>query len=123
MDGSPSSSQELVDGLNFRVIQGKQKKSRVIVQDNYCYTVERTDTLKNGQGTVFYLRCKYSQTCPGRAVIKGNLLEVSNQDRLHECSATEGASLSKIASQELLTTMKKRAAQEGTTFFVSVKQL
>lgn len=100
-------------GINFRIIQGKQSNSRVIVQNNFCYILDKTTTIYDDQ--VVYVKCKYS-TCPARGIIKEDMLEVRKD---HTCHSNNGHSLSRIAVQEVLSKMKRRAATEGTSFFVS----
>ena len=110
---------DLQDGLNFRVIQGKHANSKLIVQDEFAFVVEKYDTSR-ASGPVMYIKCRYS-SCPARGVIKNNILEIKNVERNeHTCVRTDGASLAKIAVQELLNKMKNRAATEGTTFYVSI---
>ena len=119
MTSSSPTRPDLKDGLNFRVIQGKQANSKLIVQDQFSFVVEKYDTSK-ASGPVMYVKCRYA-SCPTRGVIKNNILEIRNVDRnQHTCVRTDGASLTKIAVQELTTKMKNRAATEGTTFYVSL---
>jgi len=105
----------LTPGFNFRIIQGKQHNSRIIVQDNFCYILERQTTVAD-EPTVHYVKCKYP-SCPARGIIKANSLQVRKE---HTCDRENGQSLSKIAVQEVMTRMKRRAATEGTTFYVSI---
>jgi hypothetical protein len=110
---------ELTDGDNFRVIQGKQFKSKIIVQGSFCYLVEKTEQNANDE-LVFYLKCQVAQ-CPARATIKDKFLVVSNQDRnQHDCHEVAGQNLNKVMVTEALGKMKKRAAAEGTSFYVSI---
>ena len=104
------------DGQNFRVIQGTRKNSKVFVQDNFLYILDKTeeDTL--------YLKCKYSHTCQARAIVKENILTTPNIDKTpHNCEGQQQVSLIKLAAAEILTKMKKRASTEGTSLYVSLK--
>ena len=120
---SSSSRPSITDGDNYRVIRGKKATSKVIVYEDKCYLIEKPGVEKNsGEALpqpVFYLKCKYSPTCQARAVIRKNKLEIKSTDKLHTCQETNGASLDKIAVQEALNKMKRRAREEGSTFYVS----
>ena len=109
-----TSNPSLKDGQNFRVIQGTRKNSKVFVQDNFLYILDKTeeDTL--------YLKCKYSHTCQARAIVKENILTTPNIDKTpHNCEGQQQVSLIKLAAAEILTKMKKRASTEGTSLYVS----
>ena len=116
----PAPAPPLTDGDNYRLASGKQKNSRLIVSGNYVYKLNKTEATKGDeQNATYYLECKY-ETCLARAIIKGGHLTAPSQDRIpHSCEANEGAGLDKIAGQEVLNNMKRRAGSEATTFWVS----
>ena len=110
---SLSASRNFNDGQNYRVIQGTRRNSRIFVQDNFLYILDKIED------STTYLKCKY-ETCSARAVIKDQVLSTPNLERApHCCEGRQQLSLVKLASIEALTKMKKRAATEGTSLFVS----
>lgn len=112
-------SSSLKDGLNFRVTQGKHSNSKIIIQEPFSFVVEKFDSSRATGDSIVYVKCRYA-SCPARAVIKNNFLEVKNPDRNgHTCPRTDGAGLNKIRVDELKNKMKKRAMSEGTSFYVS----
>jgi len=121
---SPSASWagKLTDGENYRVIRGKKSNSNIIVSDDILYLIEKTVPDKNGEDPitptyVYYLKC-HDPNCLGRANIRKNVLRFKTEGKPHTCQ-DERSNLDKIAVQEALTRMKKRAQQEGTSCFVS----
>jgi len=118
MAGS-SGAPPLTDGENYRVTQGKQKNSRLIVHENFVYKLDKTELTRGDEvNCKYYLQCKY-QSCPARAIIKNGFLSAPSQDRIpHTCVETEGAGSDKIAAQDVLNRMRTRAGFEATTFWV-----
>ena len=122
--GSTSSSWasgKITDGENYRVIRGHKANSKIIVSGDKSYTIEKSTLDKSATNSleyIYYLRCK-DHDCLARAVIKKKVLEVKVSDlRRHTCNE-RGSGLDKIAVQEALNRMKKRAREEGTTYYVS----
>ena len=110
---------DLKDGTNFRVIQGKHAGSKLIVNGKFSYRISKSEYNRGSQEVVHYLVCKYGP-CLAKAVIKTNTLEMSASQSHHTCDVDCGASTAKITAAKLLTKMKTRAANEGTTFSVSI---
>ena len=108
---------ELKDGENFRVIQGQKAKSKVVVHENYCFLVEKSDRNVRNKPVV-YLKCQIA-SCPARAVIKDNHLTLSTERGRHDCNETAAFNLHKITVQEVLAKMKNRASKEGGSYLVS----
>ncbi len=99
-------------------MQGKRANSKLIIHERYTYILDKTD-VRNNEVT-HYVRCKY-HTCPARAVIKNSQLKRKPEDEdRHTCAANEGAGYNKILMQEALTRMKKRAAREASSYYVSI---
>ena len=124
--GSASTSStwtsKLEDGENYRVIRGKKANSKIIVSGDKCYLVEKTTPDKSATGEVrniYYLKC-HDPDCLGRAVIKKKVLELKTTDNKRHTCQEAGAGLDKIAIQEALNRMKKRAREEGSTYYVRI---
>ena len=115
-------SAELTEGLNYRLIQGQRTDSKLVICNGYSYLLNKRDFTDAGTKVTFYMRCKHP-SCTARAIIKNGMLTMKpddgDVDALHQCKATEGQSQESIRKQELLSTMKRRAAREGSTYYVS----
>ena len=102
-------------GSNYRIIPGKQKKSRIYVKEPFTYIVDKSfssiDTV--------YLRCR-SKTCSARAVIVNNFLRMPDDRSNHSCNENESLSLARITALELVGKMKMRAELETASFYVSL---
>jgi len=124
--GSSSSwSGNLSDGQNYRVIRGKKANSKIIVSGDKCYLIEKiTADRSSGESgeNIYYLRCQ-DDNCLARAIIKKKVLEVKvSEQKRHTCNES-GSLLDKIAVQEALNRMKKRARVEGSTYYVSIEYI
>lgn len=106
-----SYTEDLVDGINYRVMPGKQANSKLVVKGGLCYKLDKKAVLKSGQ-MVLYLKCKYS-TCKGRAMIIERHLK-TNEDTEHTCPK-DGANTAHWRALECLTIMKERASREAST--------
>lgn len=110
---------ELIEGINYRLIQGQRGASKLIINNNYSYLVEKHDFIEGGTRLVFYIKCRH-KSCSARGTIKAGVLELSRGKDVHTCERVEGQSSEAIVVQELLTSMKKRAAREGSSYRVSM---
>ena len=119
---SPSwASGKITDGENYRVIRGQKANSKIIVSGDKSYLIEKSTLDKSAAESleyIYYLKCK-DPDCLARAVIKKKVLEVKVSDLKRHTCTDRGAGLDKIAVQEALNRMKKRAREEGTTYYVS----
>ena len=117
---SSSWSGKIVDGENYRVIRGKKENSNIIVSGDKSFLIEKSALDKNTDDPlsatpIFYLKC-YVPKCLGRATIKKGVLRNKTDGKPHMCDRSQ---LDKIAVQEAINRMKKRAREEGTSPFVS----
>lgn len=105
-----SYTQDLVDGVNYRVINGKRLNSKLVVTGGRCYTLDKKCIQKSGV-LVQYLKCKY-KTCKGRASITGRRLTTNTDpEHAHNCQ-DHGSNTSHWRALECLHIMKERAAKE-----------
>ena len=111
---SSASRQPIRDGQNFRVIQGSRKNSKIFVQDNFLYVLDKSEE------DTHYLKCKYNPNCQARAIVKDGYLTTPNVDKTpHTCEGQQQVSFVKLTAVEVLNRMKKRASSEGTSLYVS----
>ena len=111
---SSASRQPIRDGQNFRVIQGSRKNSKIFVQDNFLYVLDKSEE------DTHYLKCKYNPNCQARAIVKDGYLTAPNVDKTpHNCEGQQQVSFVKLTAVEVLNRMKKRASSEGTSLYVS----
>ena len=111
---SSASRQAIRDGQNFRVIQGSRKNSKIFVQDNFLYVLDKSEE------DTHYLKCKYNPNCQARAIVKDGYLTAPNVDKTpHNCEGQQQVSFVKLTAVEVLNRMKKRASSEGTSLYVS----
>lgn len=121
---SSSSSQsylaDLKDGVNFHVIPGKHSKSKLIIKDDFAYTVDKKVLLKEETGKyMFYIRCKFKD-CKVRGTIKKDFLSLSDTS-VHTCQAGGSAvGKSKWLAQAALARMRHRACTEPSSYDVSI---
>jgi hypothetical protein len=116
--GGQGGKPPITEGHNYRLITGQRKNSKLVVCDNYSYLLEKTEVYENGTKVVHYLKCKHP-SCNARAAIKNQVLGMKEGRHVHSCQRVEGQSSESIRVQELQTTMKRRAAREGSTYHVS----
>lgn len=116
--GTPGSSRPTLEpGENYRIIQGRQARSKLVIHDRYTYVLDRAD---RKDGLKFYMRCKF-RSCPGRAIIRNNKLKRRPDDGTdhHTCVRSEAAGYGSIMRQEVLNRMKQRAMLEASSYYVS----
>ena len=117
---SPSWAGKIENGDNYRVIRGKKSNSNIIVAGDKCYRIEKTTPDKSSEEMVryvYYLRCQ-DHNCLGTALIRTNILTEKTSDLKRHTCGDQNSTLDKIAIQEALNRMKKRAREEGTTYYV-----
>jgi len=114
---TPKPQLEAGPGANYRIVEGKRSNSKLVVKDAYTYLIDKID-VRNGEVT-YYLKCK-TQSCIARALIKNEVFKTKPEDEdRHTCGLTEAANYDQLSKQEALNRMKRRAAREASTYFVS----
>ena len=98
----------LEEGINYHVIPGKQKNSKLFVRGDLVYKLDKAI------GNIRYLSCKFP-SCHVRCSIKNNFLTTNEVD--HSCR-NEGASAALWTALACQGRMKLRAEREGTSFQV-----
>lgn len=106
-----ASNTSLCDGVNYTVVPGKQKGSKIVIHEDYGYIVEKSQ-VRDGR-TKRYLKCKFSG-CAGRAVIEGKVLTVRNTpSRIHTCKLDNNVDRGLWRSREVFRKMKDLAETEN----------
>jgi len=111
---------ELDDGVNYRIIPGKLRLSKIVVCGKYGYLVDRKKDCKDSNPK-FYLKCKFPR-CKARGFIKNKFLTLQrdNNDHPHTCDLDGGGACeARWAALSALARMKERALKERSTFEVS----
>ena len=103
----------LQEGVNYRLIPGKHKNSKLIIVGNYAYKLEKLD--KN----VLYLFCKFP-SCKARAKIKGNVFYSTSGSKVPHTCQSRGACAEFWEAHEALSRMKYRAELETTSYRVTI---
>jgi len=107
----------LQDGINYRVIPGKQQGSKIVIHQKYGYTVnKRVKDPKSGK-PLYYLKCKYT-SCHAKGYVRNNYFAFNPDANPHTCEG-EGASAARWFAAAALARMKERATKENSTFEVS----
>lgn len=108
-----STTASLSNGVNFTVVPGKQKGSKIVVHDNYGYIVEKTQ-VRDGR-TKRYMKCKFSG-CAARAVIDGNVLTLrTSATRIHTCNLENSVDRALWRSREVFKKMKEMAETQNAS--------
>ena len=102
-------SPTLEEGINYHVIPGKQKNSKLYVKGDFAYKLDKQ------VGNIRYLVCKFP-SCSVRCSIKNSFL-TTNSEVDHTCRH-EGASAAMWTALACQGRMKLRAEREGTSFQV-----
>ena len=114
---------DLVDGVNYRIIPGKLMHSKIVVKGKYGYLVDRKK-VENDSKPKFYVKCKFPR-CNARGFIKDKFLTLPTGkfNQPHTCDL-DGAGPSEAywSAQAALARMKERAANETTSFEVSINK-
>ena len=108
---------ELQDGVNYRIIPGKHLASKLVIHNNFGYSINKRAFDKESKKAIFYLKCKY-KSCKARAFIRNNYCGFNEDNHPHTCQG-EGASPARWYAQAALARMKERAIKETSTFDVS----
>jgi len=114
MESSPSTS----SALNYRIVPGKHKDSKIYVKEPFTYVHDRTTKNPIDNQIVLYLKCR-SPTCPARAILTDGFLSTAGSKHQHNCNDSESAGMAKITAMEISSKMKMRAELEMTSFHVS----
>lgn len=104
--------------LNFRVIAGKHRNSKIYVKEPYTYVIDRSSKSSQESKSSIYLKCRIP-SCPARAHIVDGFLNTSVSRQGHSCNESESSGMAKISSLEVASKMKTRAELEMTGYWVS----
>lgn len=113
-----SNGVDLLSGLNFKVIQGKQANSKLVIVGEFAYLLDHPREQSPG---VLYIRCKFAKVagCKVRGKIENQFATIFNMDTIgHSCNGE--ASPMRWRAQEAMNRMKERAANETSTLDVSI---
>ena len=101
-------SPNLEEGVNYHIIPGKQKNSKLFIKGNFAYKLDKAI------GNVRYIVCKLP-SCHVRCIIKNSFLTTTEGN--HSCRS-EGASAAFWTALACQGRMKLCAEREGTSFKV-----
>jgi len=101
-------------GLNYRVIPGKQRNSKIYVKEPFTYVMDRWAQNPVDKQPMLYLKCRYP------AVIIDDFLSTTLSKHAHTCNESESGGMAKITALEITNKMKMRAELEMTSFYVSI---
>jgi len=108
----------LQDGVNFRVIPGKHHGSKLVIHQQFGYSINKRVKDSTSGDSIYYLKCKYT-TCSARGFIRRNFFAYNPDQNPHTCEG-EGASTARWFAAAALARMKERAMKETSTLEVSV---
>lgn len=97
--------------LNFRMVTGKQRKSKIYVKEPYTYVLDQMKTCSIDSSVLLYLRCRHS-SCPARAIVTDGFLSTAGSKQQHNCNSSDENGMNKITVLEISAKMKMRAEME-----------